>query len=155
MNLLNRVSLKGLNKFLAIIFLILFIFFTKAYSTDFKTKEIQEMLTFQGFSLGVADGISGKKTIRAIKNWQMLNYYDETGVLNNNQYKELKNQFAIRYKLDKKSYKFIEDKNNTRNNIVKKNINLKQKTNIENSNNLFKRIKKLSRSIALYIRTIF
>ena len=38
-----------------------------SHANNSRTKQIQEILIFQGFSVGIADGIEGKKTIKAIK----------------------------------------------------------------------------------------
>ena len=82
-----------------------------SYANNLKIKKIQEILIFQGFSVGTADGIVGNKTIKAIKNWQYLNYHPETGVLTELQFEDLKAQYAIKYKLDKSSLEFLENRN--------------------------------------------
>ena len=93
------------------IFLISCISANQLHSQDLRIKKIQEILTFQGFSVGEADGIAGKKTIKAIKNWQFLNYHKETGVLTNQQFEDLKAQYVISYRLDKSSLQFLENRN--------------------------------------------
>ena len=101
----NNFILKNLATFIIVITINL------SYANNLRIKQIQEILIFQGFSVGIADGIEGKKTIKAIKNWQYLNYHPETGVLTELQFEDLKAQYAIRYKLDKSSLEFLENRN--------------------------------------------
>ena len=100
-----------------------------SYANNLKIKKIQEILIFQGFSVGTADGIVGNKTIKAIKNWQYLNYHPETGVLTELQFEDLKAQYAIKYKLDKSSLEFLEN----RNIVVEKDLLKKYKKRVTKS----------------------
>ena len=113
-----------------------------SYANNLRIKKIQEILIFQGFSVGIADGIAGKKTIKAIKNWQYLNYHPETGVLNDLQFEDLKDQYAIKYQLDKSSLEFLEN----RNIVVEKELLKKYRKSNKNREEIKKNKKALKES---------
>ena len=117
-----------------------------SYANNLKIKKIQEILIFQGFSVGTADGIVGNKTIKAIKNWQYLNYHPETGVLTELQFEDLKAQYAIKYKLDKSSLEFLEN----RNIVVEKELLKKYKESNKNSEEIKKNEKALKKEESNY-----
>jgi poly-D-alanine transfer protein DltD len=117
-----------------------------SYANNLRTKKIQEILIFQGFSVGVADGIVGKKTIKAIKNWQYLNYHPETGFLTELQFEDLKAQYAIKYKLDKSSLEFLEN----RNIVVEKELLKKYRESNKNSEEIKKNKKALKKEESNY-----
>lgn len=127
----NNFILKNLIAFMIMITINL------SHANNLRIKQIQEILIFQGFSVGIADGIEGKKTIKAIKNWQYLNYHPETGVLTELQFEDLKAQYAIKYKLDKSSLEFLEN----RNVVVEKKLLKKQKKSNKNGEEIKKKEK--------------
>ena len=43
-----------------------------SYANNLKIKKIQELLIFQGFSVGIADGIAGKKQLKRLKTGNIL-----------------------------------------------------------------------------------
>ena len=163
----NNFIIKNLLTFIMIITINL------SYANNLRIKKIQEILIFQGFSVGIADGIAGKKTIKAIKNWQYLNYHTETGLLTKLQFEDLKAQYAIKYKLDKSSLAFLESRNivveekllnkykksNNNREEIKKNKKAlkKEKSNYSNNKNsnfisvIIDAIKNLSKNIALKV----
>ena len=117
-----------------------------SYANNLRIKKIQEILIFQGFSVGIADGIAGKKTIKAIKNWQYLNYHPETGVLNDLQFEDLKDQYAIKYQLDKSSLEFLEN----RNIVVEKELLKKYRKSNKNREEIKKNKKALKKKESNY-----
>ena len=143
----NNFILKNLIAFMIMITINL------SHANNLRIKQIQEILIFQGFSVGIADGIEGKKTIKAIKNWQYLNYHSETGFLTELQFEDLKAQYAIRYKLDKSSLDFLEN----RNVVVEKKVLKKEKANYSNNKSsnfisvIIDAIKNLSKNIAFKV----
>ena len=136
----NNFIFKNLTTFIIVITINL------SYANNLRIKQIQEILIFQGFSVGIADGIEGKKTIKAIKNWQYLNYHPETGVLTELQFEDLKAQYAIRYKLDKSSLEFLEN----RNVVVEKKLLKKNKKSNKNREEIKKNKKALNKEEANY-----
>ena len=136
----NNFILKNL-----IVFMIM-ITINLSHANNLRTKQIQEILIFQGFSVGIADGIEGKKTIKAIKNWQYLNYHPETGVLTELQFEDLKAQYAIKYRLDKSSLEFLEN----RNVVVEKELLKKNKKSNKNREEIKKNKKELKKEEANY-----
>ena len=137
----NNFILKNLITFIMIITINL------SYANNLRIKKIQEILIFQGFSAGIADGIVGKKTIKAIKNWQYLNYHPETGILTELQFEDLKAQYAIKYKLDKSSLEFLEN----RNIVVEKELLKKHEQSNKNREEIKKNKKVLKKEEANYI----
>ena len=137
----NNFILKNLTTFIIVITINL------SYANNLRIKQIQEILIFQGFSVGIADGIEGKKTIKAIKNWQYLNYHPETGVLTELQFEDLKAQYAIKYRLDKSSLEFLEN----RNVVVEKELLKKNKKSNKNREEIKKNKKALKKEEANYI----
>lgn len=63
----------------------------KIGSTGDKIKSIQNQLIKSGANI-IADGIFGKKTMQAVKDFQMLNKYKVTGEVDNVTYNKLKTQ---------------------------------------------------------------
>ena len=131
-----------------------------SHANNLRVKQIQEILIFQGFSVGIADGIEGKKTIKAIKNWQYLNYHPETGILTELQFEDLKAQYAIKYRLDKSSLEFLENRNVVvEKNLLKKNKKALYKEDANYINNkssnfisvIIDAIKNLSKNIAFKV----
>ena len=150
----NNFILKNLIAFMIMITINL------SHANNLRIKQIQEILIFQGFSVVIADGIAGKKTIKAIKNWQYLNYHPETGILTELQFEDLKAQYAIRYKLDKSSLEFLENRNIVvEKELLKKNKKALKKEEANYSNNkssnfisvIIDAIKNLSKNIAFKV----
>ena len=136
----NNFIIKNLLTFIMIITINL------SYANNLRIKKIQELLIFQGFSVGIADGIAGKKTIKAIKNWQYLNYYPETGFLTKLQFEDLIAQYAIKYKLDKSSLEFLEN----RNKVAEKELLKNHKKSNKNREEIKKNKKALKKEEANY-----
>lgn len=73
---------------------------SKVIQKKLTIKEIQRILEFEGYYKGKVDGISGKNTSKAIKEWQKIYKFIETGHLSTEQ-----NQFMLVSVIDKFDYK--------------------------------------------------
>ena len=86
------------------------------------------MLKDQGYNVGIVDGISGKITVREIKNWQFLNGFNESGNINENQLNTLRKQNSRGKNLNNNEMKVIEERNKKAPIITRKsNIQKKEK----------------------------
>ena len=61
--------LKNFLKYPAILVFCFILSICNVSKSDQTVSEIQTMLKDQGYNVGIVDGISGKKTVREIKNW--------------------------------------------------------------------------------------
>ena len=102
--------------------------------SDQTVSEIQTMLKDQGYNVGIVDGISGKKTVREIKNWQFLNGFFESGKINENQINTLRRQNSRGKKLNNNEMKTVKERNKSIKEKNKKIPTVTKKPNIEKSN---------------------
>lgn len=107
--------MRFMNKFLfihSILFLTFFsLFISNTSKADQNITEIQTMLKAQGYSVGVIDGKAGKNTKRAIKNWQHINNFDETGNIGENQLNFMRIQNSDGTKLNNEDLSIIQERN--------------------------------------------
>ena len=96
----------------SILFLTFFsLFISNTSKSDQTITEIQTMLKAQGYSVGVIDGKAGKNTKRAIKNWQHINNFDETGNIGKNQLNFMRIQNSDGIKLNSEDLSIIQERN--------------------------------------------
>ena len=88
--------------------------------SDQTVSEIQTMLKDQGYDIGIVDGISGKITVREIKNWQYLNAFNESGNINQEQLNILRNQYSFAKTLTNEEMKVVQERNKNVPTITKK-----------------------------------
>ena len=102
--------------------------------SDQTVSEIQTMLKDQGYNVGIVDGISGKITVREIKNWQFLNGFFDSGKINENQINILRRQNSRGKKLNNNEMKIVKERNKSIKEKNKKIPTVTKKPNIEKPN---------------------
>ena len=144
--------LKSFLKYPAILICCFIVSICNVSKSDQTVSEIQTVLKDQGYNVGIVDGISGKKTVREIKNWQYLNAFDESGNINQEQLNILRMQYSFGKTLTNEEIKILEERNKRAPTITKKsNIQKKEKDEVGFFENILEKVMMISLAISVFI----